>query len=192
MKPEYGTYAAPKPVFGRGCLFALLGCLGVSLLAVLAMAVLVAPRIKEAAKGEKVLSSTLRTYLPSDIPLYPGLSLNEQQTNSAWMALRLIQSFGKDIKDRPPRQFVFTAPVEAATVITWYQTEMPKAGWKGARRDENLGGLMRIKMAMFRKGERVLMLQTVQMDPKQLTMMYFERLPKPGPGEKRDPDDWTP
>lgn len=192
MKPEYGTYAAPKPVFGRGCLFALLGCLGVTFAAIVVMGVLIAPRIKEAARGEKVLASTLRTYLPADIPLYPGLSLNEQQTNSAWMALRLARSFAKDAGDRPPRQFIFTAPVEAETVIKWYQAELPKSGWKGARRDENIAGVMRIKMAMFRKGERVLMLQAVQMEPKQLTMMYFERMPKPGPGEKRDPDDWTP
>jgi hypothetical protein len=182
MQPTYPSYAPPKPVFGKACLFSFLGCLGVSFLAAVIGAILIAPRIKQAAKGEVVTAKSLRVYLPEDVPLYPGMTLNEQQTNSAWMALRVAQSFDKKAMGKPPRQFVFTSPNKGPDVLKWYVTQMPRKGWTGGINRQNVAGVLKMEMAVFRKGGRGVMLQTVQMDPKQVTMMYFATMPE------RDPD----
>lgn len=180
MSTPFEPYSAPpRSSTGRTCLFVGIGCVGLVVLATLALAAFFTVRVKEAASAPRLTAQQVNTVLPADVPVHPGLVFDELRTHQASSGLRVVKSFVKKTSLGQMHQLIFTAPNGVKPSLDWYRSTLPKRGWKYIETPASNVGPIHTETHQFMKNDTMLMMTHTSTEPKVLTMTVMKGMPKP-------------
>lgn len=129
---SYGNtpYAAPPPKRGFNFVTCCLGCFGLAVVVAIVAGVLIANKVKNAA-GPPITSATYRQeFATVDVPIYPGLTLDETMTNSMRFGsgfVGLVPKAGLKL-----RMMWFHSPHGVNVIGPWYKARLVPQGWRVA------------------------------------------------------------
>lgn len=126
---SYGNapYAAPPPKRGFNWLFCCLGCLGLGVVIAVILGIVIAAKVKQAA-GPPITAATYRSEFPAGVPVYPGLTFDEQTTATmhyAGGAFGMVPKAGLSM-----RMMAFKSAKGVDVIGPWYKERLIPQGWK--------------------------------------------------------------
>ena len=122
-------YAAPPPKRGFNWLFCCLGCLGLGVIIVVILGLVAANKMKQAS-GPPITAATYRQEFPAGVPIYPGLTFDEQTTapmRYAGGAFGLVPKSGVKM-----RMMAFKSTQGVDVIGPWYKAQLTPKGWRVA------------------------------------------------------------